>query len=396
MIEFVLLFALGFFAAAMLGLLLAPVVLKRIVRFAEDRLKATMPLSPQEVRAQKDMARAFFAAETARATQAVKTEREKNIALTLRQDEVASEARRLVSENGELHSQIADMNVEAADMRSTIRRVEQHLDRLKMTLTSAERDDMSKSGQINTLVKRIDRASADFDTMKIDLATRDTEIENIKSRMTMLREERDALRTEMKTTGQRSRELEVRLMRTETKVRQLETKLGKAAATLADKENFIERRLSDISRLKTRLKASASDAREAQRALLAAGLPVPAKHALSEVDETSGTEPETETPPQPAEAGALAHIDIADLTDEVRNQATALAERLVRERSSAGDDALRGELADIAAKMIALTAAGEGDGSPILPLLKDLTSKPNGRVSLAARADAMIGSEETA
>ena len=55
MIEYALLFALGFLAATLAGLLIAPAVQKRVVKFTEKRMLATMPLSPQEVRAQKDM-----------------------------------------------------------------------------------------------------------------------------------------------------------------------------------------------------------------------------------------------------------------------------------------------------------------------------------------------------
>ena len=38
-----------------------------------------MPLSPQEVRAQKDAARASYAAENARTSQVLKRERDKNV-----------------------------------------------------------------------------------------------------------------------------------------------------------------------------------------------------------------------------------------------------------------------------------------------------------------------------
>ena len=47
MIEYALLFALGFLAATLTGLLVAPAIQKRIVKFTEARMRATMPLSPQ-------------------------------------------------------------------------------------------------------------------------------------------------------------------------------------------------------------------------------------------------------------------------------------------------------------------------------------------------------------
>jgi len=94
-IEFALLFALGFLTAVILGLLVAPAVHKRIVRFAEDRLKATMPLSPQEVRAQKDAARAGYAAENARTSQTLKRERDKNVNLLVQNGAIQKEAQRV-------------------------------------------------------------------------------------------------------------------------------------------------------------------------------------------------------------------------------------------------------------------------------------------------------------
>ena len=113
MIQFALLFALGFLTAIIIVLLVAPAIHRRIVRFAEDRLKATMPLSPQEVRAQKDAARAAYAAENARTQQALKRERDKGVSLMLANEKSLQEARRLSGENADLHAQLADMNVEA-------------------------------------------------------------------------------------------------------------------------------------------------------------------------------------------------------------------------------------------------------------------------------------------
>lgn len=395
MIEFLLLFALGFLTAAILGLLLAPVVHKRIVRFAEDRLKATMPLSPQEVRAQKDMARAFYAAKTARAVHEMKTERDKRTALAKRIEDVTAEGRRLLSENADLHSQIADMNVEAADMRSTTRQVEQRLDRLRSALTAVERDDLAKSGEIETLVQRMDRTLTDLDSMKIDLATRETEIENLKSRMNAVREERDQLRKESNGAIERSREFEMRLTRAENRVRYLETRVAKQTAAIADKETTLERRLAEINRLKLRVKGANADARQAQRALLAAGLEVPEKingAALEHSDDGEDVADlaQEETPM------ALPTLDISELDDDVRNQATALSDRLTKAKGPAQDDALREELADVAAKMVALTALREGPGSPVVGILKKSPDVTSGRKSLATRAKGLLTPEEPA
>lgn len=395
MIEFLLLFALGFLAAAITGLLLAPVVHKRIVRFAEDRLKATMPLSPQEVRAQKDMARAFYAAKTARAVHEMNSERDKRTALARRIEEVTVEAHRLVSENNDLHNQIADMNVEAADLRSTARQVEQRLDRLRSALTAVEKDDIAKSGEIETLVQRMDRTLSDLDSMKIDLATRETEIESLKSRISAVREERDQLRKESNGTIEHSRELEMRLTRAENKVRHLEARVAKQTSAIADKETTLERRLAEINRLKLRIKSANADARLAQRALLAAGLELPAAvdgagHEHPGDGEAAPSLTMEETPM------AFPTLDISEFDGDVRNQAAALSERLTKTKSPAQDDALRKELADLAAKMVALTVLREGPGSPVIGILGQLPERKSGRKSLATRANSLLTPEEPA
>jgi chromosome segregation ATPase len=379
-IEFALLFALGFLTAALLGLMVAPAVHKRIVRFAEDRLKATMPLSPQEVRAQKDAARAGYAAENARTSQALKRERDKTVALMVSNGTVLKEAQRLSGENAELHSQIADMNVEAADLRSTIRQFEQRLERLKTTLSSVETDNASKSNEIRTLVRQLDRISADVDSMRIDLAARDTEVENLKSRIAGLRDEREGLRADLKAEGARAREMEVRLGREEVRIRQLESRLSKEVSANADKDNVIERRMAEIERLRAKNKEAGLELRDASRALRSAGMtPLPRKEKKS---------PESvavaQIPPST--------IDIPQLSDDARNRATALSERLSNSKTAAHDDALREEIAGIAATMIAVTAAKEGSASPIHALLSSAANSQStgNRKSLAKRAHEML------
>lgn len=390
MIEFVLLFALGFLTAAILGLLAAPVVHKRIVRFAEDRLKATMPLSPQEVRAQKDAARASYATENARTNQVLKRERDKNVALMLQNDAVLKEAQRLAGENADLHTQIADMNVEAADLRSTTRQLEQTIERLKASLADVERDNVKKNIDIKTLTRQVDHVAADLDSRKIDAATYDTEAENLKSRIAGLRDERENLRNELRAESARARELEARLTRDEARIRQFEAKLAREIAANADKDSFLERRAAEIERLKAKVRDAGTDLRDATKTLRAAGLPIRKdKKPLPEMpaaDDLSVNAPTSIVDALPSNTA----IDLTVPADYARNRAAALSERLINSKTSSHDDALREEITDIAATMVALTAAKEGPASPIPALLK---SEGNEK-SLAGRVRDMLPPEQ--
>ena len=96
------------------------------------------------------------------------------------------------------------MNVEAADLRSTTRQLEQTIERLKASLADVERDNVKKNIDIKTLARQVDHVAADLDSLKIDVAAHDTEAENLKSRIAALRDERETLRNELQSGKRQS------------------------------------------------------------------------------------------------------------------------------------------------------------------------------------------------
>ncbi len=390
MIQFALLFGLGFLSAVLLVCMVAPAIHRRIVHFTEKRLRATMPLSAQEVRAQKDMARALFAAENARTEQALAREREKGIALQLERESLNKEAGRLATENEQLHAQTDEMSVEASELRSRLRREESNISQLRSALRISELAHTEKEADLDTLRKRIDRMAVDADSLKIDLAAREAEIENLRVRFNSLRTERDTLRAEIETTTRRATQAEIRLSEEENKVARLEDKLNREVASNADNQSVIERRAEEISRLKQKLKSASSDARETTKGSKRS--PATAKA------EAEAAKAKSVSDPQPAaQASAAAGPDdvqatvLATLADDARNRSTALSDRLMKSRSTAQDAALREEIAAIAASMVALTALKEGKQSPIHALL-DTGGDTEGseRRSLADRASELL------
>lgn len=376
MIEFVLLFALGFLAAVLLVLIAAPVVHRRVVRFAEDRLKDTMPLSVQEVRAQKDAARAGYAAETARATLKLKSERDKTVQLMVDNEQLMRQHRSVAEENAELTAQMGDMNVEAADLRSTCRQLEGHIDRLKTALQTVERDNENKSSEIKLLVRQLDSLSGEINSLKEQIGERDRNIEMLRERTAELRTEREALRTEARDTATLARELEGRLAREETRIRQFEDSLEKQMTMNADKDTALERRNAEIERLKTRLK----DSNGAATAPRGPGTDLRGRRGKR----TAAAE---------MTAKDIDGADVSQLTDMARSRAAALTLPLNGPISDSEDARIRDEIAGIAATMVTLTAAREGATSPIPSLLakmKDTPAPENAARSLAERIRGQI------
>ena len=155
MIEYGLLFGLGFLTAILAALLLAPAIHRRIVKFTEDRIMATMPVSPQELRAQKDMVRAEMAAAVARTGHDLKEERTKAAIYAVNNDRLSEEASRLYSDNSDLRIEMQEMTHAAAEMRASLRQEEINVEKLKELLSGSERNERTKDARITDLGFRV-------------------------------------------------------------------------------------------------------------------------------------------------------------------------------------------------------------------------------------------------
>lgn len=374
-IEYALIFGLGFMAAALLVMLVAPAVHQRIVVYTENRLKATMPLSPQEIRAQKDMVRALYAAENARTQHELTREREKTIGLTLRNETLATEAARLVADSKDLKSQIEEMSTEAADLRSRLRRSDVEITGIRETLKRVEIAAAAKDVELEDRAHRIGRLIGDIDTMRIEAMSRDTEIDTLKTRIQGMRDEREELRRENKLLGKRAKDAELRLTQEEHKVLRLEDILARDAAERADSGSLLERRTRELTELRGKLKTANTQLRNAQRALREAGVALP----------------DLKDPPMAEDEIANSNLatDPAALESDIRRSQTVLTERLLKAKASTEDDALREELGDIAAKMIVLTAAREGEHSVVAEIVSSQPKTGDKSKSLVDRVLAM-------
>ena len=384
MIEYALLFGLGFLTAAFLVFLVSPAIHRRIVWYTENRMKATMPLSPQEVRAQKDMVRALYAADNARTTQDLAREREKSLSLQLKHDSLALDAGRLAAEISTLQGQINDLNVEAAELRSHLRKDENYISQLKTSLHIAEQSSAQKEGELETLRIRLNRLAEQSDNLRIDMAARETEIESVKFRANALRDERDTLRQDVNLLQKRAKDAEQKLTQQEHMVIRLEDKAAREVAAATDKDTLLTRRQQEIAKLKDQLKGANSELRKAGRAMREAGISGSLLNALPD--------PSSEE----AEEGIDPAATAASLADDVRARSADVSERILKAKTSTGkDNELREEIAAIAAKVVALTAMKEGGASPIRKLLPETAdAAPRERADLAGRTAAILGEDK--
>ncbi len=416
LIEYVLLFSLGFLSAAFLAFLVAPAIQGRVVRFTEKRIKATMPLSIQELKAQKDMARAAYAAENAKLLQDARQERERSASAQAHSEQLQVTLNQLLEERAETRMAFDQLEAEMRDLKSQMRGEDMEFIVLREKFAAAKAAQVADAAHIDELTKEVHYLTELLDESKLDIAARNTEIESLHSTINSIIGERQKLRDDMRVADEKARGSEMRLTRELNKIIRLEDKLERATANSASRENAIERRIAEIDRLKERLKAVSAKARAAEKALNAAGVDfaisdlssdgdtfsepefLAEPETVSEAAAMQQVEPESEYAEEPAdhiayedegkpEAGEPVSIDAERLSATLRTDEVVLSDLLSSSPNPRDDHRLREEIAQMAARMVALTAQREGKASPLHKILSgDAIESKHDRLSLAERA----------
>lgn len=349
MIEYALLFALGFLGAAVIALAIAPAIHRRIVAYTERRLYATMPISPEEVRAQKDMERAAFAAEAARLGQDVRREREGRLKAEAQAEAMGAEATHLTGELAELRHHIEDMNTATADLRAEIRRATLHNTDLKAALNLSQTTIDALRREMDLHMERERRLETDISNYRIEIAARESENENLSMRLQAIRHERDTLRQDYRQTTGNLTDLERRSSQSESRLARLEQKMLRQAADLADMENRLERRNREVEQLRERLRA-------AQRQ----------KEALRMAASTGETASEEEQMEKPGTESTPRRETASD--EPLKERGKALMAKVLATGKGGDDAELREEIADLAAAM----AAHAGGGGKTAERIRDI------------------------
>jgi DNA repair exonuclease SbcCD ATPase subunit len=382
-IEYILLFSLGFLTAVLVTVLVAPAVRRRIVYFTENRIRATVPLSAQELRAQTDMVRASYAAENAKLGVAVQREREKGLAHELTADRLRSELKARVSEATELAEQITQLRTELDAKRAELGERDGELERARAEIQVRDQLLAEAERRAAELGVEAEHLGGFIDYGKIDLAVRETEIENLKSTVSLLKSERDQLREELKSAEQRARDAEFKLDENHGRVSNLKQRLDEEVARNAEMDESLDRRMREMEKLKEKLAGIARP--PVPEAVVPEPEPAPEPVVEEPAEAAATAEATADAEPEHAEDSIL--VDQAKFADSIRTDAREVADQMAAAADPARDNGLREEIASIAARMVALTATREGEDSPLLGVLEAANADSNrGRISLAARA----------
>ena len=400
MIESILFFVLGFLGAGFLALMVAPAIWRRAVVLTRRRIEASVPLSVNEIQADKDRMRAEFAMSTRRLEMSIKSFKEKAASQILEINRNREELRRLAEERADKNEALTALETGASELRTELRRREEQLQQLSYKLIDAEKLLEERALEMEKMGRMYDEASFSSSSRQIELVARETEVEKLSTDVADMRNQRRDVEQRLREAASENKALQDELKLERRKAADLEARLERLMTNLSDREEKLDRREKEMERLREQVKlesssesemsAALSDAQE-QKVKLEAEVAELTLQMSTLLSGATGADIEKAMAKLTADRQRL-EDRLTTLTRENKKLRTDV-ETLERGKSEDWDEErrenalLREQINDLAAEVVNLTMALDGPDSPIR---KALAQPANGQPQGFSHADAIV------
>jgi chromosome segregation ATPase len=377
MIEPIMYFGIGFLFAALLGLVVIPLIHGRAVRLTMQRLEAATPLSMAEIQADKDQLRAEFAMSTRRLEMSVEQLKNKTTSQLAELGKKGDAINRLKIELGEKTATIFALEARDKALRDQVRATEDEIAAKTGVMHDAERTLSDKEAELAKLMSELDERSSFADAQKVEIVALKTQVEALKERLTVAGNEvkaaedrRDAERRELQAATKELEEERCKVENLGHRVGELEQHLAAQtteAEILGRRAHDLETRLGEQSRLLTQsefhltqMRGEIEAARKTESDLRA---------AIAELDgRASSAHERLKAEKAQLQAELERTRDERDrLARDLGNMKRETEEAWASERVE--NALLRERINDVAAEVARLASALEGPNSPIDAIL---------------------------
>ncbi len=190
MIELLLYFALGFLCAAFLAALIAPAALRRTVMLTRRRIEASVPLTLDEIRAEKDSLKAEYAVTTRRLEMDLKAAKTKVSELSVKLARGSKDMKAINTERETNKAELARIEGEARALRDELRRRDDGMQALSSALTRTEEMLQTQRAEFAKLGREFEETSFNASARQIEIVARESEIERLNSDIAALQGQR--------------------------------------------------------------------------------------------------------------------------------------------------------------------------------------------------------------
>jgi len=250
LVQSVLFFALGFLCAVFLVSLIAPAVWRRAVVLTRRRLEASLPLTPAEIQADKDRVRAEYAMTTRKLEMTIKSLQEKTAEQLVEIGRGREALKGLAVEKKDKNQALSDLQAKTAELRQR----EEDLQRLSDRLAQTERALEKRALELQKLEQMYDDASFSSSNRQIELVARESELEKLANDIAVLRSQRKEADRRNQDIVSESKAAREALKAEKKRSADLDKKVERLLATLADREEKLDRREKELARARERSK----------------------------------------------------------------------------------------------------------------------------------------------
>ncbi len=396
MIEPIMYFGIGFLFAALIGIVVVPLVHGRAVRLTMRRLEAATPLSMAEIQADKDQLRAEFAMSTRRLEMSVEQLKTRSTSQFAELGKKGDAINRLKIELGEKTATIFSLEARDKSLRDQLRATEEEVVVKTSAMHDAQRALSDKQAELAKLTGDLDERSTLANSQKIEIVALRTQADALKEHLDgaghelkAVEDRRDAERVELKAATQELLEERGKVENLGRRVAELERNLvaqSKEAEILGHRAQDLESRLGEQSRL---LNESEFELKQLRREIEGARkVESDLRSAIVEIESRSNSATQNLSTENAQLQASVAH------TKEERDRLARDLGAMKRETEEAWaserveNSLLRERINDVAAEVARLASALEGPNSPIDALLAAETSRERvNSVVAAAGAD---------
>ncbi|MCO6392833.1 hypothetical protein GTW25_17545 [Aliihoeflea aestuarii] len=360
MIQTLLFFGLGFLTATFIGLLVTPTLRRRTERLTTRRIEARLPMTRDEIQADKDRIRAEAAINQR------KIEIELNAArarIAEQMVELDRHRQGLEVKDGDLSGRdgrISALETEMELLKKEVAEKEEKVTQLEDRLVSEHANAFTHKSELDRLNALYEDASLTSSSRQIEIAQRETDIDRLTTDLAALRNQRNDGDRKLRDLTADNKALRDALKTETRKAEETGRRMEKLVADLSDRDDRLERREKEIERLKGKAPAAADDGTDA------------ADRIAAERDRLEKK--------------------LAAVTRENKK----LKSQTITTAPAEDDAQLRVQLQELAAEMVHLTATLEGPQSPIRKAIElaHASAGEGTAISLAERIQALREASE--
>jgi len=401
MIEPIMYFGIGFLVAALIGLVIIPLVHGRAVRLTMRRLEAATPLSMAEIQADKDQLRAEFAMSTRRLEMSVEQLKNRTTGQLAELSKKTDAINRLKAELGEKTATIFALEARDKALRDQLRASEEEFAVRSAAVQDAERALGDKEAELAKMMGELDEQSVLADSQKIEIVALKTQVEALKERLTDA--ERDVKTTQDRVAAERIqlKEATAELTGERGKVENLGRRVAELeqqlvaqtteAEMLGRRAHDLETRLTEQSRALTESEFELRQLREQMET--ARKTEGDLRTAIAEIDGKASSATQTLRAEKAQLEAELAHVneERSRLAREIGDMKRETEQAWSSERTE--NALLRERINDVAAEVARLASALEGPNSPIDAILATEAARDKGALPPVTPVDVEVISE---